>query len=70
MLAVPKEPLQKGKAKYGWSPSTNQFESAHFYIESIIYLFNKTSYHNEEVNCTEPSPSVSVPCVCTRTIEK
>ncbi len=26
-----------------------------------MYLFNKTSYLNEEVNCTEPSPSVSIP---------
>ncbi len=25
-------------------------------------LINKTSYLNEEVNCTEPSPSVRVPC--------
>jgi len=31
------------------------------YIESIIYLFNTTSYLNEEANCTEPSLSVSVP---------
>ncbi len=29
----------------------------------IIYLCYKTSYFNEEINCTtEPSPSVSVPC--------
>jgi hypothetical protein len=28
-----------------------------------MYLFYKTSYPNEEVNCTEPSPSVSVPCL-------
>jgi hypothetical protein len=26
-----------------------------------ILFFYKTSYLNEEVNCTEPSPSVSVP---------
>jgi hypothetical protein len=26
-------------------------------------LFYKTSYLNEEVNCTEPSPSVSVPWI-------
>jgi hypothetical protein len=35
--------------------------SAHFYIENIIFLFTKTSYLNEEVNCTEPAPSVSIP---------
>jgi len=28
----------------------------------MIYLYYKTSYFNEGVNCTEPSPSVSVPC--------
>jgi hypothetical protein len=27
-----------------------------------MYLFY-TSYLDEEVNCTEPSPSVSVPCI-------
>jgi hypothetical protein len=33
-----------------------------FYIENIIFPFYKTSYPNEEVNRTEPSPSVSFPC--------
>ncbi len=34
-----------------------------FYNENILYIlfFHKTSYLNEEVNCTEPSPSVSIP---------
>jgi hypothetical protein len=32
-----------------------------FDIEIIIYFLTKTSYLNEEVNCTEPSPSVVVP---------
>jgi hypothetical protein len=35
--------------------------TAHFYIENIIFLFFKTSYLYEEVNCTEPSLSVSIP---------
>jgi hypothetical protein len=30
-------------------------------LENVSYLFYKTSYPNEEVNHTEPSPSVSVP---------
>jgi len=34
-----------------------------FYIENVIYLCYKTSYLNEEVNRTEPSPSVSVPWI-------
>jgi hypothetical protein len=33
-----------------------------FYTENIIYHFYNTSYLNEEVNCTDPSPSVSTPC--------
>ncbi len=38
-----------------------------FEISSLLYwklylpFFTRTSYLNEEVNCTEPSPSVSVP---------
>jgi len=32
-----------------------------FLCRSINQLFYKTSYLNEEVNCTEPFPSVSIP---------
>ncbi len=32
--------------------------SAPNYIENCIYLFSKTSYLNEEVNCTKPFPLV------------
>ncbi len=56
-----REVLLKGKAQYGWPPCTNQFRSAPFYIENIINLFYKTSYLNEEVNCTEPSPLAIIP---------
>ncbi len=28
-----------------------------------MFLFHQTSYLNEEVNCTKPSPSVSAPCL-------
>jgi len=60
-----REPLMKGKAQYSWPPCTNLLRLAPFYIENIIYICYKTSYLNEEVNGTEPSPSVSVPCfVC------
>jgi len=48
----------KGKAQYGWPTSTTPF-----YIEVIIYRSFKRSSLNEEVNCTEPSPSVSVPAL-------
>jgi hypothetical protein len=56
-----REPLLKGKDQYHWPPCSNQFGSAHFYIEIIIYLIYETSYPKEEVNCTEPFPSVSIP---------
>jgi hypothetical protein len=54
--------LAEGKAQYSRPPCTNQFRSAPFYIENIINLYYKTSYLNEGVNCTEPSPLVSIPC--------
>jgi len=64
LIVKPKtrEALLKGKVLYSWPICTNLFRSAPFYIENIIYILNKTSYLNEEVNCTEPSTSVSIPC--------
>jgi hypothetical protein len=38
-----------------------ELTSSAFYIESIISPRYKTSFLNEEVNCTEPFPSFSVP---------
>ncbi len=61
-VVVTREVFQKGKAQYGRPPCTNQYRSGPFYIENIIDLFYKTSYFNEEVNCTEPSPLDSIPC--------
>jgi hypothetical protein len=31
------------------------------FIGNIIYLFYKTTYLNEEVNCSEPSPKLVFP---------
>jgi hypothetical protein len=31
------------------------------FIENIINVFHKARYFNEGVNCTEPSPSFSIP---------
>ncbi len=58
-----REVLFKGMAQYRWPPSTNLLRTAPFLIDNIIYLCYKTSYLNEEVNCTDPSPSVSIPCM-------
>jgi hypothetical protein len=33
-----------------------------FVLKISSTCFYKTIYFNEEVNCTEPSPSVSIPC--------
>jgi hypothetical protein len=40
-------------------PYTNYFRT--FHIENIIHHEYKISYLKEEVSCTEPSPSVSLP---------
>jgi len=56
-----REPLIKGRAEHSWSPCANKFKSVHFHTDYFIYLCYKTSYLNEEVNCTEPYPSVGVP---------
>jgi hypothetical protein len=34
-----------------------------FIIKLLFDFVYKTRYLNEEVNCTEPPPSVSVPCI-------
>jgi hypothetical protein len=34
-----------------------------FTLQLLFTLFQKTSYLNVEVNCTEPSPSVRVPWI-------
>ncbi len=52
----------KGKNQYGRPLCKNQFRSAHFHTETII--FYKTIYCNKEVNCTEHFPSVRIPCPC------
>jgi hypothetical protein len=49
-----RESFLKGKTQYSSTPCTNQLRSVDF---DISY---KTSYLNEEVNRTEPSPLVSV----------
>ncbi len=61
-VSLTREALPKGKAQYSWPPGTNRHESVHFCTEDIIYYLYLTTYPNEEVNCTEPSPLVSVPC--------
>jgi len=34
-----------------------------------VFFFYKTTYLNEEVNCTGPSPSVRVPCIKPKSID-
>jgi hypothetical protein len=57
------EALLKGKAQYRRPPCIGWFRSAIFDIVNVTFFFDKTSYHNEELNRTEPSSlSDSVPC--------
>ncbi len=49
-----REPLLKGKDLYNWPPCTNYLWLAAFNTEAIVLFFNKTTYLNREVNCTEP----------------
>jgi hypothetical protein len=56
------ERLLNGKAEYDRPPWSQVFRSAAFMFTIYIFLFYKTSYFNKEVNSSEPSPSVRVPC--------
>ncbi len=52
-----KELSLKGKAQYSWRIGNHCIricEQFYTFLQNFFYL-------NEEVNCTEPSPSVSVP---------
>jgi hypothetical protein len=49
------------KAQHSQPPRTNLSGSAHFYHEKNIPRLYITCYFNDEVNCTVPFPSVSVP---------
>ncbi len=40
---------------------SNKFRSVAFNTKNVLFLFYKTSYLNEEVNCIEPFPKVRVP---------
>jgi hypothetical protein len=53
-----REFLLKWTDLYGRPPGTNSDEL--FFIMKLLF-FNKTAYLNDEVNSTEPSPSVWVP---------
>jgi hypothetical protein len=57
MNGLARELLLKGKALYNWPPCINLCRSATFYTDTIIFIFYKTTYLNEEVNCTEPLPT-------------
>jgi hypothetical protein len=39
-------------------------------LKIYLYFFNKQPYRDEEVNCTEPSLSLSVPCYNIRCVVK
>jgi hypothetical protein len=40
------------------------------YTETIFFHVYKATYLNEEVNCTEPSPSARVPCIIMKNLPR
>jgi hypothetical protein len=58
---VGREALMKGKLSTVNLLLLASFDLQLFYVENNIYLLSKTRYLTEEVNGTEPNPSVSVP---------
>ncbi len=56
-----RESLLNGKDQYSLPPYINYLRSAPFFIEIKLFFFDKTTYLNEEVNCTAPFPLVRVP---------
>ncbi len=61
--AFTRDSLLKGKDQFDLPSYTNKFRSAALQNETIFFLFFKTTYSNEEVNCTKPFPSVRLPCM-------
>jgi hypothetical protein len=55
---MPREALLKGKVDFLAPRSLYQLR---FYVENIVDLCYKTSYHNEEASCTDSFPSISIP---------
>jgi len=51
------ESLLKGKAQYNGPPLLTSLDQL-LLIEQTLFTFYRISYLNEEVNCTEHSPSV------------
>ncbi len=55
--------VQQGSLSEGdVSPCTNYFRSAALILKILENFFYRTSYLNEEVISTEPSPSLIAPC--------
>jgi len=52
-----RESLLKGKYQYNRPPCLDKLL---LILKMFFFLFYKTSYHKEEVNRSEPSPSVRV----------
>ncbi len=65
-----------GKKSYTWKHSGSvQLTSLYLQVQircfkclKIFFLIYLTTFFNEEVNCTEPTPSVRIPCTSLYTI--
>ncbi len=61
-IAGARESLLKGRDQCSWPPCTNWNRSVTFHTLTVFcFSCYKTTYLNEEVNCSEPSPSTRVP---------
>jgi hypothetical protein len=61
-VALTKESLLKGKASVQLTSFSNEFISPALTLQALI-TFYKISYPGEEVNSSEPFPSVCIPCL-------
>ncbi len=61
--------MLRGKTEYTVDNLVLTSYDQFIFLLKILIPFVKTSYLNEEVNCTEPSPSVCVPMYEIKTLE-
>jgi hypothetical protein len=62
MILLPRKAYRRGWLNTVGLLVLTSLDQLLFYDENIIYLCYKTSYINEEVKCTEHSPSVRILC--------
>ncbi len=59
-ISPTREPLLKGKTQYSWPPCINFLDKLLLKLQ-ILFIFLQNNQPYEEVNCTKPSTSISIP---------